>query len=145
MKLGFVIHTHSELRNTTAREMKSHKTVIVPNRSCVITYLIDDRRALWDLHDRRALWDLHDRQALWDFHALWDFYAFSVSGFQRKRDKSSMRLLVTFWAIFLNFVGLFSRDENFVIFYQGLWAEKIGAFFFSHLFRGCFNLFWVTK
>ena len=49
------------------------------------------------------------------------------------------------WAIFLNFVGLFSRDENFVvgffsraekfvIFYQGLWAEKTSAFFIFYYY-----------
>ena len=52
-----------------------------------------------------------------------------------------MRLLVTFWAIFLNFVGLFSRDENFVIFYQGLWAEKTAAFFFHIYFEGVLTYF----
>ena len=46
--------------------------------------------------------------------------------------------------MFLNFVGLFqgmkillwafSRAENFVIFYQGLWAEKTNVFFFFHTY-----------
>ena len=69
-----MIRTELELRNTTPREMKSDKIEIIPNRSCAITYLIDDRRALWDRHDRRVLLDFH---ALCEISMLSQFQAFN--------------------------------------------------------------------
>ena len=88
---------------------RSWETEIVPNRSCAIMYPIDDRCALWDLHDRRALW----------------FLCFlSFSSFQLKSDKSSM-FVGYVWAIFLNFVGLFSWDEILLwAFFKG-WKKRV--------------------
>ena len=75
---------------------------------------------------------------------LCDFYAFLVfSGFQLKSNKSSV-FVGYVWAIFLNFVGLFSRDEIFLwTFFKG-WkfcnissrvvGRKIGALFFLFFF-----------
>ena len=40
---------------------------------------------------------------------------------QRKSDDNSSVFVGYVWAIFLNFVGLFSRDENFVVgFFEAL-------------------------
>ena len=52
--------------NTKRDEESQNRDQLIPNQSCAIMYLIDDRRALWDFLDRRA---------------LWDFYTFLVSGF----------------------------------------------------------------
>ena len=120
---------------------RSWETEIVPYRSCAIMYPIDDRWALWDLHDRRALW----------------FLCFlSFSSFQLKSDKSSV-FVGYVWAIFLNFVGLFQRMKILLwaffkgwkfcnVFIKGCGLKKQTCFFFfSHLFQGCFNLFWGSK
>ena len=98
-------------------------------------YLIDDRRALWDLH---VLCEISQFMAF-NERALWDF---SVYGFQRKSELCVCWLRLGY---VFKFCWAFSRAENFVIFYQGLWAEKTNVFFFSHLFQGCFNLFWGSK
>ena len=138
-KLGFVIRTKSELRNTMPIEMKSHKTEIVPNRSCAITYLINDRRALWDFH------------ALCEISMLSQFQAFSkrviralcVCGLR----SGLLNFVVGFFKGWKFCCGLFSRGENFVIFYQGLWAEETAAFFFFFFtfISRVILLFWGTK
>ena len=99
-KLGFVIRTWLELRNTTPpRERKSHKTEIVPNRW--LSSSMGSPCALWD---------------------------FSVSGFQRKSDKSCV--FVGFvWAMFLNFFGLFQGMKIL------LWAFFKGWKFCNFLSR----------
>ena len=93
-----------EAKNTMPRETKSHKTKIN-------LYLIRAMRFPWSSSSMR----FHDCRALWDFY---EFYAFSISGFQRESEQVLCYL-------FKFCCGLFSRAENFVIFYQGLWAEKM--------------------
>ena len=96
-----------EVENTTPRETKSHKTKIN-------SYLIRAMRFPWSSSSMR----FHDCRALWDFY---EFYAFSISGFQRESEQVLCYL-------FKFCCGLFSRIENFVIFYQGLWDEKCKHF-----------------
>ena len=52
----------AEKHNAKRDEESQNRDQLIPNRSCAITYLIDDR---W---------------------ALWDFYTFSVSDFQWESD-----------------------------------------------------------
>ena len=74
-KLGFVICTWPALRNTTPpRERKSHKTEIVPNRSCA---MVPNR---WSSSSMRSPWS---SSSMGSPCALWDF---SVYGFQRKSE-----------------------------------------------------------
>ena len=134
-KLGFVIRTWPELRNTTPpRERKSHKTEIMPNQS----YAIVPNR--WSSSSMRSPWSL---SSMGSPCTLWDF---SVSGFQRKSDKSCV-FVGYVWVMFLNFVGLFQGMKillwaffkgwkfcNFFI--KGCGLKKLTRFFFHTYFKG---------
>ena len=88
--------------------------------------------------------DFHDcRVKLW----IW-ICAFSTS--VREWTKSKYFLLCGYLFIFYFFRGLFSRAENFVIFYQGLWDENVNIlvqnsptlfFFFFTFISRVFSLF----
>ena len=91
--------------NTTPRETKSHKTEIN-------SYLIGAMQFPWSSSSMRFPW------ALWDFY---EFYVFSVSSFQWESEQVLCYL-------FKFCCGIFSRAENFVIFYQGLWDENCKRF-----------------
>ena len=113
-----------EKRNAKRDEESQNRDQLIPNQSCAIMYLIDDRRALWDFLDRRA---------------LWDFYTFLVSGFQRESDIVFVGYVLGY--LFKFCCGLFSRAENYFIFYQGLWAEKCKRFSTKLV---CFFFFFFT-
>ena len=106
-KLGFVICTWPALRNTMPpRERKSHKTEIVPNRSCA---MVPNR---WSSSSMRSPWSSSSMRSPC---ALWDF---SVYGFQRKSELCVCWLRLGY---VFKFCWAFSRDENFVMgFFQGL-------------------------
>ena len=123
----------AEKHNAKRDEESQNRDQLIPNQSCAIMYLIDDRRALWDFLDRQA---------------LWDFYTFSVSGFQRESDIVFVGYVLGY--LFKFCCGLFSRAENFFIFYQGLWAEKCKRFstklacfffFFNISYKGVLTYF----
>ena len=113
-KLGFVIRTWPELRNTTPpRERKSHKTEIVPNRSCA---MVPNR---WSSSSMRSPWSSSSMGSpcalAFNERALWDFW---VYGFQRKSELCVCWLCLGY---VFKFCWAFSRDENFVVgFFQGL-------------------------
>ena len=103
-------HKRQNQCNPNGYEESQNQDQLIPNWSYAITYLIDDRRALWDFLDRQA---------------LWDFYTFSVSGFQRESDIVFVGYVLGY--LFKFCCGLFSRAEKFVIFCQGCGLENVNV------------------